>query len=226
MSNYERAIFISYAWGGENENIVNQFDDVLQKRGLKVVRDKRNLEYKGSISKFMERIGRGDCIIVVISDKYLKSPNCMFELVEIAGNKNFENRIFPIVLADADIYKFKGQMQYIKHWEDQIKDLKEGLKDLDPTNLQGIYEQLNLYDRIRDNISKLTAILGDMNTLTPDMHKESDFSALYDAIVERMGGVMPTPGQTNVEEMALDDWNKTKINTSGLKDWFQSKFKG
>ena len=227
MSDYERAIFISYAWGGENENIVNQLDHVLQGRGLKVVRDKRNLEYKGSIGKFMERIGKGDCIIVVISDKYLKSPNCMFELVEIAGNKQFENRIFPIVLSDANIYKFKGQIQYIKHWEEQIKDLKEGLKDLDPTNLQGIYEQLNLYDRIRDNISRLTAILSDMNTLTPDMHGESDFSALYEAIMERVGGALPTSSeQSKVEEISLDDWNKTKINTSPLQNWIKSKFKG
>jgi hypothetical protein len=227
MSNYERAIFISYAWGEENEIIVNQLDNALQTRGLKVVRDKRDLEYKGSISKFMDRIGRGDCVIVVISDKYLKSPNCMYELVEIAGNKQFEDRIFPIVLSGADIYRFKGQIQYIKYWEDQIKELKGDLKDLDPTNLQGIYEQLNLYDRIRDNISRLTAILSDMNTLTPDMHQESDFSALYDAIMERMGGALPTSAkQSKVEEISLDDWNKTKINTSGLQDWIKSKFKG
>lgn len=227
MSDYEREIFISYAWGEEYEIIVNQLDNVLQTRGLKVVRDKRNLEYKGSISKFMERIGRGDCIIVVISDKYLKSPNCMFELVEIAGNKDFENRIFPIVLTNADIYTSKGQFHYIKHWENEIKELKEELKDVDPTNLQGIYERLNLYDRIRDNISRLTDILSDMNTLTPSMHKDSDFNALYDAIVKRMGGTLPTAeNQSKVDEMDLDDWNKTKVNTSGLKNWFQSKLKG
>lgn len=227
MSDYEREIFISYAWGEENEIIVNQLDNALQTRGLKVKRDKRDLEYKGSISKFMDRIGRGDCVIVVISDKYLKSPNCMYELVEIAGNKQVEDRIFPIVLSNADIYNFTGQIQYIKYWESQIKELKEGLKDLDPTNLQAIYERLNLYDNIRDNISKLTGILSDMNALTPNMHKEEDFNTLYEAIVERMGGILSTSAkQSKVEEISLDDWNKTKINTSGLQDWIKSKFKG
>jgi formylglycine-generating enzyme required for sulfatase activity len=186
MSDYEHAVFISYAWGEENEKIVNQLDQALQQRGMKIVRDKRDLEYTGSIKSFMERIGTGDCVIVVISDKYLKSPNCMFELAEIAGNKQFEKRIFPIVIADANIYNPKGQFQYIKHWEVQIQELKELLREVDPTNLQGLYEQLNLYDRIRDNISRLTAVLSDMNALTPSMHTDSGFNELYAAIERRM----------------------------------------
>jgi len=186
MSEYEQAVFISYAWGGEREDIVNKIDESLQKRGIKIIRDKRDLGYKGSIKTFMERIGTGDCVIVVISDKYLKSPNCMFELVEIAANKEFGNRIFPVVLADADIYKPVNQLQYIKYWEAQLKELNDSLEGVGRVNLQGIYEQLDLYDRIRDNISRLTAILSDMNTLTPDMHRDSDFESLYDAIVKRL----------------------------------------
>lgn len=74
MSNDTQSIFISYAWGGEREEIVNQIDKSLQERGVKITRDKRDLGYKGSIKEFMERIGKGNCIIVVISDKYLRSP--------------------------------------------------------------------------------------------------------------------------------------------------------
>lgn len=194
MSDDEQAVFISYAWGGEREEIVNQIDQTLQQRGVKIIRDKRDLGYKGSIKEFMERIGQGDCVIVVVSDKYLRSPNCMFELVEIAQNKQFHDRIFPVVLADADIYKPVKQIQYIRHWENEIKELKETLATVDPTHLEGIYEQLNLYDRIRDNISRLTAILSDMNTLTPEMHQESDFSYLYDAIERRL---KDTPAKTS-----------------------------
>src|ERR1041384_1136109 len=98
MPEYEHAVFISYAWGGVREEFVNEIDNALQQRGLKIVRDKRELEYKGSIKEFMERIGHGDCVIVVISDKYLRSPNCMFELVEISDNKQFKGRVFPIIL--------------------------------------------------------------------------------------------------------------------------------
>lgn len=186
MSTYEQTVFISYAWGGESEEIVNQIDSSLQQRGIQLTRDKRDLGYKGSIQNFMERIGQGNCVIVVISDKYLRSPNCMFELVEIAENKQFHDRIFPIVLADADIYDPVKRLGYVKHWEEKRKELAEAMRSVDPANLQGIREDIDLYDRIRDKISGLASTLKDMNTLTPDMHRNSDFRELYDAIEKRM----------------------------------------
>ena len=186
MQNYEQTIFISYAWGGEREDIVNQIDETLQKLGIKITRDKRDLGYKGSIKEFMERIGQGNCVIVIVSDKYLRSPNCMFELVEIAENKQFHDRIFPIVLADANIYDPIKRIEYVKYWEVKRAELAEAMKTLDPANLQGIRDDMDLYDRIRDKISGLTSILKDMNTLTPEMHQDSNFNILYDAIEKRM----------------------------------------
>ena len=193
MSDYEQAVFISYAWGGEREEVVNQIDQDLQKRGLKIIRDKRDLGYKGSISEFMERIGRGNCVIVVISDKYLRSPNCMFELVEIADGRQFHDRIFPIVLADANIYDPIKRIEYVRHWEVKRAELAEAMKTLDPANLQGIREDMDLYDRIRDKVSGLTSILKDMNTLTPDMHRDANFNEVYDGIVKRMQEGPATP---------------------------------
>lgn len=211
MQNDERAVFISYAWGGEREDIVNKIDEVLQKRGIKIVRDKRDLGYKGSISGFMERIGQGNCVILVISDKYLRSPNCMFELVEIAENKQFHDRIFPIVLADANIYDPVQRIAYVKYWEVKRAELAEAMKTLDPANLQGIREDMDLYDRIRDKVSGLTSILKDMNTLTPEMHQDSNFSVLFDAIEERM-----KEGQSNSTDLKAKNENANeKASTSG-----------
>ncbi len=186
MQQYEQAVIISYAWEGEREEIVNQLDAALQKRGIRIIRDKRDLAYKGSIQEFMKRIGQGNCVIVVISDKYLRSPNCMFELVEIEESKQFHDRIFPIVLGDANIYDPIKRIEYVKYWETKREELAEAIKTLDPANLQGIREEMDLYDRIRDKISGLTSILKDMNTLTPDMHRDADFSHLYESIEKRM----------------------------------------
>jgi len=185
VEKYEQTVFISYAWGGESERTVDQIDFALDKHGIKIIRDKRDLGYKGSISNFMERIGYGDCIILVISDEYLRSSNCMFELIEIAKHKQFSDRIFPIVLADADIYDPVKRVEYVEYWEEKRADLVKAIKRLDPANLQGIREDMDLYDRIRDNISELTSILKDMNTLTPEIHHNSDFSILIDAIEKR-----------------------------------------
>src|SRR5512134_735706 len=113
----EQAVFISYASKDESEEIVNQIERSLQGRGIKIIRDKRDLGYKGSIREFMERIGQGNCVIVVVSDKYLRSPNCMFELVEVAEHQQFFDRVFPVVLADANIYDPLKRIEYVRHWE-------------------------------------------------------------------------------------------------------------
>jgi hypothetical protein len=200
MSDYEQAVFISYAWNGESEEIVNQIDRSLQERGIKIVRDKRDLGYKGSIGEFMGRIGQGNCVIVVISDKYLHSKNCMFELVEIAENRQFADRVFPIVLSDAKIYDPVDRLDYVQYWEAEKVRLNERIKKLsDVSNLQGINEELNNYDRFRDRISGLTSTLKDMNTLTSDMHRVSEYSELFSAIEKRikesLGASTTTPAK-------------------------------
>jgi len=186
MVAYEKQVFISYAWKDERERIANAIDQALQAQGIQLVRDKRDLGYKGSIREFMERIGRGACVIVVISDKYLRSKNCMFELLEIAENQDLRERIFPVVLGDADIYNPVRRIQYVKYWEDKIAELDQAMKSVSSANLHGFREEIDLYDRVRDHIARLTDIIQDMNTLTPEMHEEAGFDQLVQALSERM----------------------------------------
>ena len=179
-------VYISYAWGGESERIVNELDADLQAKGIMVIRDKRDLGFKGMIREFMQQIGRGHAVIIVISDKYLKSHNCMYELVEIARNKDFYERVFPIVLADADIYNPVNRIKYIKHWEDKLKELDEAIRSVSSANLQGMREEIDSYDEIRDNISNLTFFLKDMNTLSPEMHENTNFVSLITTLEKRL----------------------------------------
>ena len=110
-------IFLSYAWGGESETIVNDLDSAFKAKGIVLIRDKRDLGFKGMITEFMQRIGKGQAVVVVISDKYLKSPYCMFELLEIYRNLDFKERIFPIVLSDANIFDPEPRMEYYEVWK-------------------------------------------------------------------------------------------------------------
>jgi formylglycine-generating enzyme required for sulfatase activity len=91
-----------------------------------------------------------------------------------------------VVLKDADIYDPIKRVKYVRYWEVKRNKLAEAMKTLDPANLQGLREDMDLYDRIRDRISGLASTLKDMNTLTPDMHRDSDFSELYAAIEKRL----------------------------------------
>ncbi|MEZ4710850.1 MAG: toll/interleukin-1 receptor domain-containing protein [Caldilineaceae bacterium] len=182
-------VFISYAWGGQSEAIADKLDAAFAAKGITIVRDKRAVNYKDLIRDFMRRIGQGNCVIVLIGQKYLTSENCMFELIEIAKQGEFKDRIFPIVLSDAKIYRAIGRIPYIQHWEAQIKELEEAMRSVSAANLQGIREDLDLYVAIRNTISNLMDILADMNALTPEIHQESDFAQIIEAVNTKLGNV-------------------------------------
>ena len=180
-------IYMSYAWGGASEEIVNQLYSSFTVKKYKVIRDKVDLGFKGSITAFMDQIGAGKAVVVVISDKYLRSENCMYELVQIQKNGQFAERIFPIVLADADIYKPAVRLQYVSHWENEIVKLNAAMKSVtDMSVLTDIQRELSNYRDILNAISNIMFVLKDMNTLTPDMHRGEDFKSMIRALDARL----------------------------------------
>ena len=176
-------VFVSYAWGGESEQVVDELELAFINHGIGIVRDKKDLGYKGSIREFEQCIGRGECVILVISDKYLRSEHCMYELVEIAEHDDIRNRIFPIVLEDARIYKAIDCLGYYNYWIEEVNRLNDAIKQVsDLSNIGRITADLDKYTRIRAKFNDLIALLVDMNTLTPEMHRVNHFSTLINAV--------------------------------------------
>ncbi|MGF7039723.1 TIR domain-containing protein [Mucilaginibacter lappiensis] len=179
-------VFISYAWGGESEAITNAIVSALKDRNIVVVHDKTDMKFKSSIKDFMQTIGKGKCIILVISDHYLKSKSCLFELLQIASQGEFAKRIFPVLLKDANIFDTINLIGYVKYWEIQMAELESAMKEVSIANLQGIREDLDLYYEIRAFLPQLINKIRDMNTLTAEVHQRSNFEQLYEAIAQNI----------------------------------------
>src|SRR5262245_65782048 len=70
-------VFVSYAWGDDSpegrqrEQVVERLCERLRDWGYDVVRDRDQMRRGDLISEFMRRIGRGDRVVVVLSEKYL-----------------------------------------------------------------------------------------------------------------------------------------------------------
>ncbi len=184
----EQQVFISYAWGGESETVANEVELILRKQGIDLVRDKTDLGFKGLIREFMEKIGQGNFVVLIISDKYLKSKNCMFELMEVERKGEFFDRIFPIVLPDANIYDSLGILGYLKYWDQKIKALNASAKELDNlADTRKVQEDINLYTDIRGAIDDLAGKLSNMNTLTVEIMRSKTYQPLVDALVAQSG---------------------------------------
>jgi len=171
-------VFVSYAWNTQSNVVVDRVQQALEQEGIRLLRDREEVRYRDSIRDFMRRIGQGKCVVVVLSEKYLKSENCMFEMVEIAKEPDLRERIFPIVLSDANIYKATGRVKYVRYWEDEIQELDEALKTVRGDNLTKLQEDLNIYSEIRRLFDGIADTLRDMNALTPDQHEGSGFEEL------------------------------------------------
>lgn len=206
------SIYISHAWGGKSEEVVHEILNKFQKEGLEITFDKKDLGYRESITRFMEKLGEADAIIMVISNKYLHSEYCMFELLQIYDNKNILDRIFPIVLDEVNIAKSTDRLELVKYWEDQSNNLEIKMRELQSlSNIEGIGEDLNLYYNIRSKIAKLTSILKDINTLNIQTHQDADYTQLVNAVKNQLANKKDAINISDDNEMHLRDRLRTGI---------------
>lgn len=206
------SIYVSYAWNPESDAIVDSIEKAFQKRNVHIIRDKNDLQYKGRIKEFMEQLGQGNCVILVISNKYLRSENCMFELLQIFKNQNFYERIFPLVLDDVKIAKATDRIDLVKYWEDETENLDIKIRELkDLSNIQGVTDDLNLYTEIRHNIARLTNILKDINTLNTNRHINSDYEQLYSLVRQKIDEDISSSKNVRLN----DDTSKANVRPIG-----------
>jgi internalin A len=161
-----REYYVSYAWGdatlegAEREKIVDRLCDAAEQRGIHVLRDKNALGLGEWISKFMQRMGRVDRVFVVLSDKYLKSPYCMFELLEVwrfsRGEKaEFIDRVRAYTLPGVQISTLLDRLQYAVYWtkrRDTVDSLvkQHGIRILGEDGMKEYFLMEDFVGRVSD----------------------------------------------------------------------------
>ena len=216
-------IFISYSWKEASKQIADELEIILKEKKMNIVRDVHELGYKGLIKEFMQRIGKGKYVILVISDPYLKSENCMFELIQVYKSGKFHERIFPIVLDSAKIYKAADRLDYVHFWEQEIKMLEEKMKQGSLASLHGIYQDLDLYSEIRQHIAQLAEILKNINALSVRAHQQEKYADLVKAIEKQIKtdaegeNVETVPPDPELDTPADDSFEAKRIRTLNEK---------
>jgi DNA-binding transcriptional regulator YbjK len=151
-----------------------------------VVRDKEDLGYKGMISDFEKEIGRAQLVIVAISDKYLRSEDCMYELYELYRNSKLEKeelleKIFPVRVESINLKDPEVRKSYYDHWKKLEMVTKELVNEYgeDQTKHRRV-ESIKL--ALRD----LLPFLNDINSLNTEMHSNDNFAEIKKAIKGRI----------------------------------------
>lgn len=79
-----------------------------------------------SIKSYMQSIVNMDYVVLLISDSYLKSANCMYEVLEVMKDKNYKGKIFPAVTC-SEIYSPIIRAKYVKYWQAEFRELERTL---------------------------------------------------------------------------------------------------
>lgn len=199
------SIFFSYAWGDDKEPgesrekiVDNLYDDLFTNGNYLLQRDKKKVGYKKSILDFMKKMGRGEFVVVVVSDKYLKSPYCMFELLEVYRKSNsdvdeFREKIFPVVLADAKIYDPLDRLDYVEFWQQRTRKLEEKINSVGLLAAKSAIPDFEIYAEIMQNAGNLAGIIADLNNLSPKLLAADSFAEIKKAIAERANKLQPKP---------------------------------
>lgn len=213
-------IFISYCHQDHKEADI--VDSNLLSVGINVIRDIRDLSPYTSLKKFMSQsVSDSDKIILIISDDYLKSKNCMFEILEVMRFRDYEKMIIPIVLSNANkIFQPKCRIDYIKYWSNMEQSLKKELEKVDWQNHAEIVNDLSIYSDIKKSIGNFCSRVTDLFSVSIECLEKSNFRELLEFIghdsTETATKVLQIINNYNVEEREMEiesfieNYGKTK----------------
>lgn len=139
------------------------------------------LPYHESFKKFMNSIQEHDFVLCIVSDSYLKSQACMYEVGEIIKDHNYSQKLLFVVLGEND-YKFYPdsdkklvvaniyndeikKLEYVSFWKKKYDALEDKIRSLnDPEATNHSTKNLNEIGRIyRNDISEFLDFLSEYN---------------------------------------------------------------
>lgn len=171
----EQTFFISYC--RKDSQIADMIDYYFKDYNVTIKRDIRDINNWESIKQFMQGIRDQDYVILVISSDYLKSANCMYEVLEIMKNRDFEKRIFPIVI-ERKIYNPIERIEFVEFWDKKCKEIEEKIKTIPLSCSEEIIHELKKCAKISLSINEFMTLIADMNN--PNI--ESVCSAIVEMI--------------------------------------------
>ncbi len=174
-------IFLSYSWA--NKNIADKIYHDLTFVDIVIIKDDHSLNYTDGITNFMKRIRKADFAILLVSDNYLKSINCMTEVMQLNKDEDIWEKVLPVICNGTKIQDPLDRINYLNFWQEKSSAIESALKNIDPINATSLYQELKSYKEITQNIDSFLNNFKDKLFVTP----EELFKKFYSPITERIG---------------------------------------
>ena len=188
-------IFLSYCQKDSvfADLIDSELGEIIKSKA-KITRDIRDVAYHESFGKFMRTIQDHDFVILLVSDHYLKSRNCMYEVLEAIKDSRFDRKILFIILRDEDknlveshceesisanVYSINEQAQYILYWRKEEDKIQYQIDEIgDPVLAINQIKEKKIIQKIQLDLPEFLEFLRDSNGLTLETHISQGFSSM------------------------------------------------
>ena len=186
----EPYVYISYNWEDKSDVTANHLYDTLQPH-FAIRRDKVDCNYCENIKEFMEAIREGQYIVLILSQEYLKSENCMFELVGIMKHPDYKNRLFPIV-CDAKDSKVRDDAFYVElllEWKQKLENKKDQVAKAKEVNEKGaapLEEKLKSIEDVNNFLADIKRYVDYTNAPSYVDASNERFTRIIEAIKKQM----------------------------------------
>lgn len=133
--------FLSYSHNEMQYSCV--IHEALKNSGINIIRDVEDINIGEHLQQFMNRVAESDYIILILSDAYLQSANCMYEAVQVVlkcAKGNCKLIVFSIGINISSRYV---KEKWLKYWQERCKEAIQQMESAHDTQI---------YSNIRDNI--------------------------------------------------------------------------
>lgn len=192
-------VFISYAH--KDNDLVDILEKELDKyTNIKVTRDIDVTSYRDSLDEFMQTIKEHDFTISVVSSAYIKSLNCMYEIMHLMQVKDYQKKLIFIIVGkddiiyyqeenrylgcEADIYDTINRLKYVTYWNKKKIELKSSIEKagLPPESLANLSLDMRKLNAIIPSMDNFISFLSDkVGRSFTEMYK-ADFKEIINTI--------------------------------------------
>ncbi len=190
-------IFLSYSHN-DNKYADIIYDALDKERDYSITRDTKSLSSYGKLKTFMESLREHEYVVMIVSPSYLRSFNCMTELVEFmkddSGKKKYSERTLPVLVRDSnnislDIFSTDGQFEILRYWQEEKNYLETKLAEMKnkhnatDASLEPKRREIVEYDKITENIASYMVFLT-RDLLAPSLDElvSTKFKAVFDKV--------------------------------------------
>ena len=138
----------------------------------------------------MNEIREGTFVVVLFSEAYLKSFNCVYELAGVLNHTDYMKRVFPIVIDET----VRGENKYkelANYWESKKAEKNYIISQIHTNGgsvTLPLTKKIDLIDEFINQLQKLAEVTENINSYTFQTLKESEYEPLISRIKERLHG--------------------------------------